>query len=57
MNLILPGQMRDALLQYLQTKPYGEVQAIVAAFQKLSPLQQERPSLADRHTGSQPEGQ
>lgn len=52
MNLILPGQMRDALLQYLQTKPYGEVQAIVAAFQKL-PLQ-DRPSLADIQTVNSP---
>ncbi len=35
MNVLMPVQMRDALFQYLQSKPYGEVYPIIEALQKL----------------------
>jgi hypothetical protein len=36
--LILPAEMRDAILQYLATRPWGEANPIIQALASLSEI-------------------
>jgi hypothetical protein len=44
-NYILPGEIRDAILRYLYTKPHGEVRVGVHLLETLEELVERDPDM------------